>query len=98
VRDQTDQEHRRARAKKMRVCGKHSRVDALASVFAFMHTVYDLVPSLAAALNIGHSQSHNLSPAAAKLRNRFKDLVGFDRGIIHELGQLWSPCTWDTLW
>jgi len=51
-----------------------------------MHTVYDLVPSLAAALNIGHSQSHNLSPAAAKLRNRFKDLVGFDRGIIHELG------------
>jgi len=82
----------------MRVCGKHSRVDALASVFAFMHTVYDLVPSLAAALNIGHSQSHNLSPAAAKLRNRFKDLVGFDRGIIHERGQLWSPCTWDTLW
>lgn len=30
----------------------------------------------------------HLSPAAAKVRDRFKDLVGFKRGIIHELGDV----------
>jgi len=61
-------------------------VEALASVFTFMNIARDTYPSLAAALSIGPSQSLNLSPAAAKLRERFKDLVGFERGIIHELG------------
>jgi hypothetical protein len=42
--------------------------------------------SLAVALNVGRSRTHNLSPAAAKLRDRFRDLVGLNRGIIHELG------------
>lgn len=52
----------------MWVCGKHYRVGALTSVFACMN-VNDNATSLAVALNIGHSQSHNLSPKAAKLRD-----------------------------
>lgn len=42
--------------------------------------------SIDLALNLACSLNPNLSPAAARTRDRFRDLVGFKRGIVRELG------------
>jgi hypothetical protein len=43
-------------------------------------------PALALSAALSGTTTHNLSPTAIKLRDRFRDLVGFKRCIIHELG------------
>jgi len=55
-------------------------------VLPFMSPTACPSPALSVALSDTGIAVRHLSPSTAGLRDRFRDLVGFKRGIIHELG------------